>query len=54
MTTFLGASIDVCLGLGLGGVEAVHSRHDVDAQLAPREVLGVGLLVDGDLLAGRR
>ena len=47
----LGASVDVGLSLLLGGVEAGALEHDVDTELAPREVVGVGLLVDGDLLA---
>jgi hypothetical protein len=47
----LGASVDVSLGLGLGGVEAGALEHDVDVEVAPRQVVGVGLLVDLDLLA---
>ena len=47
----LGASLDVSHALGLAGVEAGALQHDVDAQLAPRAVLGVLDGVDGDLLA---
>ena len=47
----LGASVDVGLSLLLAGVEAGALEDDVNAELAPREVVSVGLLVDGDLLA---
>ena len=47
----LGAGVDVSLGLGLGGVEAGALEDDVDVELAPGQVGGVGLLVDLDLLA---
>ena len=47
----LGAGVDVSLGLGLGGVEAGALEDDVNAELAPGELGGVGLLVDGNLLA---
>ena len=39
------------LGLGLGGVEAGALEDDVDAELAPRQVVGVCLLVNLDGLA---
>ena len=47
----LGAGVDVGLGLGLGGVEAGALEDDVDVEIAPRQVVGVGLLVDLDGLA---
>ena len=46
----LGASVDVSLGLGLRGVEAGALEDDVDIKVAPRQVVGVGLLVDGNLV----
>ena len=46
-----GASVDVGLGLRLAGVEAGALEHDVNAQLAPRQLSSIGLGVDGDLLA---
>ena len=47
----LGASVDVGLSLSLAGVEAGALENDVDVEVAPRQVVGVGLLVDLDLLA---
>ena len=47
----LGAGVDVSLGLGLAGVETGALQHDVDVELAPRELCRVSLGVDGDLLA---
>ena len=47
----LGASVDVGLSLSLAGVEAGALENDVDVKVAPRQVVGVGLLVDLDLLA---
>ena len=49
-----GASLDVSLSLSLAGVEAGALENDVDVEVAPRQVVGVGLLVDLDLLANRR
>ena len=37
--------------LGLAGVEAGALEHDVNIQLAPRQLVGLRLGVDGDLLA---
>ena len=39
------------LSLSLAGVEAGALENDVDVEVAPRQVVGVGLLVDLDLLA---
>ena len=39
----LGASVDVGLSLLLAGVEAGALEHDVDVEVAPRKVVGVGL-----------
>ncbi len=50
----LGASVQVSLSLCLGGVEAGALEDDVDAELAPRQVVGVSLLVDLDGLAVNR
>src|SRR5699024_9325084 len=47
----LGASVDVGLALGLGGVEAGALQHNVHANFAPRQVLGVLLGIDFDGLA---
>ena len=47
----LGASVDVGLSLLLAGVEAGALEHDVNVEVAPRKVVGVGLLVDLDGLA---
>ena len=42
---------DVCGSLLLGGIEAGALQNDIDADLAPRKVLCVCFLIDGDLLA---
>ena len=47
----LGAGVDVGLRLRLAGVEAGALEHDVDIQLAPRQLIRLRLRVDGDLLA---
>ena len=47
----LGAGVDVGLGLGLAGVEAGALQHHVHIQGLPGQVLGLGLGVNGDLLA---
>ena len=47
----LGASIDMGLALGLGGVEAGALQNDVDAQLLPGQILSLGLSKDRDFLA---
>ena len=46
-----GASLNVSLGLSLAGVEAGALQNDIDAQLAPRAILGILNGIDGDLLA---
>ncbi len=47
----LGASLDVGGSLVLGGEETGALENDVDAQLAPRQLFGVRLCVDRNLLA---
>ena len=48
---FLGARFDVSHGFFLGAVEAGAFENDVDAELAPGEVDGLGFGIDGDLFA---
>jgi hypothetical protein len=47
----LGTSLEVSRSLFLGGVETGALEHYVYIQLAPRELSGVGLCINGDLLA---
>ena len=47
----LGAGVDVSLSLSLGGVETGALENDVDVEVAPGQVVSVGLGVDLDLLA---
>ena len=47
----LGAGVDVSLSLGLAGEEAGALQNNVYTQLAPGQLSGVGVSVDGDLLA---
>ena len=41
----------MCRSLFLGGIEAGALQNDIDADLAPRKVLCVCFLIDGDSLA---
>ena len=47
----LGAGIDMSLALSLGGVETGALQHNVNADLAPGQILGVLLSIDLDGLA---
>ena len=47
----LSAGVDVSLAFGLGGVEASALQHNVHADLAPGQILGVLLGIDLDGLA---
>ncbi len=46
-----GAGVDMSLGLSLAGVETGALQNHVNTQLAPGQLGGVGLGIDGDLLA---